>query len=137
MPLNSSVRHRNKMNVNLRELAIAWAASQEAHDERTQSEWASIFAVHDLLSNPENLWQFIIIAEPLCTGERAFGMLGTGPLEDLIQEYGVAFIDRMEQHASKSHRFAQLFKHVWVLSDSDPITTRYLALGCAAVGPRA
>lgn len=121
----------------LRQLATAWAASQEIESERTEAQWAPIFAVHELLERPEDLWEFILVAEPICTSDAAFAMLGTGPLEDLIQEYGEAFVERIECQAKESPRFAQLFGHVWVPAGQDPITTRYLALGCTAVGPSA
>lgn len=125
------------MTSNLQDLARAWAVSQDIEGERTPDHMAPIFAVHSLLVEPEQLWSFVLAAEPLCTAERSFGMLGTGPLEDLIQEHGAAYVDRIEQQAAANPRFAQLFKHVWVPADQDPITQRYLALGCTPVGTSA
>jgi hypothetical protein len=125
------------VNRDLEELATAWATSQEIAGERTEAEWAPIFAVHDLLGDAERLWEFVLVAEPLCISEAAFGMLGTGPLEDLIQDHGEAFVDRIEQQAKENPRFARLFEHVWVPAGRDPITLRYLALGCTEVGPHA
>ena len=125
------------MSTDLKKLAATWAAAQEVEGERSEAQNAPIFAVHALLGDPEKLWQFILAAEPICTSESAFGMLGTGPLEDLIQEYGVAFLDRIEYQAKQNPRFAKLFAHVWVPAGQDPVTLRYLALGCTAVGPPA
>ena len=125
------------MNIDLKELATAWAASQEIEGERTEAELAPIFAVHSLLGHPKKLWEFVLAAEPLCSGDMAFSMLGTGPLEDLIQDHGEAFVGRIEQQAKENARFARLFEHVWVPDGQDPITLRYLALGCTAVGPPA
>lgn len=123
------------MDSDLVELAIDWAASQGIEGERTEGQWAPIFAVHRLLPDADRLWEFVLIAEPICTSERSFGMLGTGPLEDLIQDHGETFVDRIEARAREMPRFAQLLKHVWVPAGTDPITLRYLALGCIAVGP--
>ena len=121
----------------LRELAKAWSASQEVDGERSEAQWEPIFAVHDLTSEPEDLWGFILLAEPICESAAAFGMLGTGPLEELIAWHGAAFIDRMEARVRDNRRFAELFPHVWIDAGQDPITQRYLSLGCVAVGPPA
>ena len=125
-----------KTDSELRELAIAWARSQEIEVERSEAQWEPIFAVHDLHA-PEELWRFVLIAEPLCRTAAAFGMLGTGPLENLVSEHGEALIDRIEATARENSRFAQLFLHVWIDAGEDPLTQRYLALGCVAVGPPA
>jgi formylmethanofuran dehydrogenase subunit E-like metal-binding protein len=121
----------------LKELAVAWAASQEVEGDRSDVQWQPIFDVHGLVSDAERLWAFVLVAEPLCQSAAAFSMLGTGPLEDLIQEYGDAFVDRIEHKAKESQRFSRLFEHVWVPASADPVTQRYLALGCTAVGPAA
>jgi len=126
-----------KTDRELLELAEAWAKSQEIEGDRSESEWEPIFALHSLVAHPETLWRFIVIAEPICTSATAFGMLGTGPLEDLIAEYGEAFIGRLELLAKQNPRFAELFQHVWIDAGEDPLTLRYLALGCVAVGPPA
>ena len=118
-------------------LATAWVASQAIAGERTDEEWAPVFAVQDLAANPEELWQFILAAEHACATEQTLGMLGAGPLEDLIQNYGPAFVDRIEQRVSESPRFAELVRSVWVPAGQDPVTIRYQALGCNEVRPPA
>ena len=125
------------MSSELRELAKAWAASQEVEGERTDEQWRPIFDVHELVSEPERLWEFVLAAEPLCQSDAAFSMLGTSPQEDLIQEHGCAFIERIEHKAKESGRFSKLFEHVWIPASTDPVTQRYLALGCTADGSAA
>jgi hypothetical protein len=127
-----------KTDSDLSEFAKSWAASQEVEsDQRSEADWEVVFAVQDLGSQPEELWRFIVIAEPICRSNAAFGMLGTGPLEDLIAENGPAFIDRLEAMARDNRRFAKLFAHVWIDAGEDALTQRYLALGCVPRGPLA
>lgn len=126
-----------KTDSHLQELAKAWSASQEVDGERSEADWEPIFRVHDLTSEPEELWRFILLAEPICKTPAAFGMLGTGPLEELIAWHGVTFIERMEATARDNRRFAELFLHVWIDAGQDSVTQRYLSLGCVAVGPPA
>ncbi len=121
------------MSAGLRELATAWVASQEIEGERSDSEWLPIFAVQDLDSDPESLWEFVMLAEPMCRSVTALEMLGAGPLEDLIQSAGADYIDRIEAKAGSSARFSGLLRHVWVPASTDPLTQRYLALGCDQV----
>jgi hypothetical protein len=134
---NSSVRRQDQVSSDLRDLAIAWAASQDLQGERSDDQWLPIFDVHDLVLNAERLWEFAVVAEPLCQSDASFSMLGASPLEDLIQEHGAEFVERIERKAKESLRFSQLFQHVWVPANPDPVTQRYLALGCIAVGPAA
>ena len=135
--LNSSVRRQDQVSSDLRDLAIAWAASQDLQGERSDDQWLPIFDVHDLVLNAERLWEFVVVAEPLCQSDASFSMLGASPLEDLIKEHGAEFVERIERKAKESLRFSQLFQHVWVPASPDPVTQRYLALGCIAVGPAA
>ena len=125
------------MDGNLKDLAARWAVAQTRIPEPAAEELPVIFAVQDLVIEPERLWEFILAAEPFCTSPRARGMLAAGPLEDLIQDFGAAYIDRIESQARHSHSFAELLAGVWVPASTDSVTLRYLALGCDQVRPPA
>ena len=125
------------MNSSLQDLAARWVAAQARESGADEGELPLIFAVQDLTTQPERLWEFILAAEPLCNGPHARGMLAAGPLEDLIQDFGSAYIDRIESQARRSRTFAELLTGVWIPTGTDPVTVRYLALGCDQVRPPA
>ena len=125
------------MNSDLEQLAAGWAAMQLADGEYGEAEIAIICAVEELTERPKELWRFVQLALPLCAAEPARGMLAAGPLEDLIQEHGAGFIDRIERLAQTDPAFASLLSGVWLPASEDPVTLRYLALGCDQVRPRA
>jgi hypothetical protein len=140
-PLRGSAQFRRYAAVivdgDLKELAARWVAAQAHDPEPTEAEWPDVFAVQCLALDPEQLWLFVLAAEPLARGTKAFGMLAAGPLEDLIQDHGPAFIDRIELEAGSNSSFANLLHGVWVPASDDPVTLRYLVLGCDQVRPPA
>ncbi|WP_133502039.1 DUF6869 domain-containing protein [Cognatilysobacter terrigena] len=125
------------MNSDLEQLAARWAAMQSGDRQHDEAEVAIICAVDDLIEHSEDLWRFILLALPMCAAEPAKGMLAAGPLEDLLQEHGAQFIDRVEQLAQAEPAFAALLAGVWLPAAQDAVTLRYLALGCDQVRPLA
>lgn len=117
----------------LKDMAARWAVAQARDTGPCQEEEAVLFAVQDLAARPELLWAFILHAEPLCVAPQARDMLSAGPLEELVQGYGREYIDRIESQARHSASFAKLLTGVWVPAGHDPVTLRYLALGCDPV----
>lgn len=104
------------------------------HSERLESEWETIFTVQDLTySAPEILWSFVLsVLEQNPTGN-ALGMLSAGPLEDLIQDHGEQFIERISIETRRNPAFAALLPKVWIPNAPDQITKKYISLGCDVV----
>lgn len=124
-------------NDQVQALSKAWVAAQGvAHARRSECEWQAIYDVQDLAgSEPDALWEVVLNALDLQPSEEVLGMLAAGPLEDLIQDHGVRFVDRVEDKASQNPAFAALLPKVWVPSGNDPATLRFVALGCDVVKP--
>lgn len=118
-------------------LAEAWARAQLAHDAGTTSpeQWKAIFAVQRLASreSPDLLWQ--VVLEVLCTDPplEVQEILAAGPLEDLIENFGAEMVDRIASEAARNPVFADLLPRVWIPKSDDPITRRYIELGCDVV----
>ncbi|GAB3358576.1 DUF6869 domain-containing protein [Lysobacter tyrosinilyticus] len=119
----------------IKKLAAAWADAYEHLGGPTEDEWPVVFEVIDLTgSEPETLWQFVLDVLALQPSNNVLGMLAAGPLEDLIQDHGAAFVDRVAAEAKSNQSFAALLPKVWVPASGDPITQRYIQLGCDQVG---
>lgn len=124
-------------NDQVQALAKAWAAAQGiAHALRSESEWQAIYDVQDLADQePDVLWEVVLNVLKLRPSEEVLGMLAASPLEDLIQDHGLRFVDRVEDEAGRNPAFAELLPKVWLPSGNDPTTLRFVALGCDVVKP--
>jgi hypothetical protein len=63
--------------------------------------------------DPEELWRFILSVLHQRPSQHVLGMLGAGPLEDLVDYFGPAFIDRIEAEALRSPEFRDVLSSVW------------------------
>jgi hypothetical protein len=116
----------------IQNLAIAWAAAQT--DGPKEEDWPIVFEVQKLSeSNPEALWSFVLEVLRLAPAESVLSLLAAGPLEDLVQDHGSAFVDRMTVEAKRNERFAALLPKVWVPAATDSVTQRFVQLGCDQV----
>lgn len=124
-------------NDQVQALAKAWATTQGiAQANRSESEWQAIYDVQNLAdSEPDTLWEVVLNVLKLRPSEEVLGMLAASPLEDLIQDHGVRFVDRVADEAGRNPAFAALLPKVWILSANDPTTLRFIALGCDVVKP--
>lgn len=61
----------------------------------------------------EDAWRGILEILRRGPSERVVGVLAAGPLEDLIQDWGLRFIDRIELEARQSPGFRHLLGGVW------------------------
>ena len=118
----------------IKELATAWVIAQAAPEPPDDQAWQHVFAVQRLQDDkPEILWQFILQVLELGPTESVRGMLAAGPLEDLIHAHGAMFIDRIAQEAERNPAFADLLPGVWLSAADDPVTLRFVGLGCDIV----
>jgi len=116
----------------IHELAESWASAQLSGPN--EDHWHVIYTVQDLTtSDPEALWSFVLAVLRLAPHEQVLGMLAAGPLEDLIQDHGSAFINRVAAEAGSNKNFAALLPKVWVRASNDPVTQRFVQLGCDQV----
>lgn len=64
-------------------------------------------------AEPEEAWTAVLAVIDATDDEYTLGMLAAGPLEDLIDAHGQAFVDRIEQRASADSRFRSVLQGVW------------------------
>jgi hypothetical protein len=116
-------------------LAKSWIeAEDKEHSERKESEWQTIFEVQDLAySAPEILWSFVLSVLEQNPTSNVLGMLSAGPLEDLIQDHGEQFLERISTETRLNPAFAALLPKVWIPDAPDAITKKYISLGCDVV----
>jgi len=118
----------------LRELLDEWYRwaewiSSEKRDETKSNDltgWLEFnWVVED---DPELGWMAIIEAINQPRMERYLGILSAGPLEDLLDLHGPAFIERIEQHARSNASFARILGGVWQSAMPDSIWKRVQAV---------
>jgi len=83
-------------------------------------KWWPVWKFYDLNDdNPEICWQAILLIISKTTDENVLGILGAGPLEDLIHSHGPAFVDRIEGEAKSNARFKSVLGKVWESSTEE------------------
>lgn len=63
--------------------------------------------------DPDSCWAAILEILSHNPSDNVIGILGAGPLEDLIHYHGENFIDRIESEASRNPAFRNLLKCVY------------------------
>ena len=76
-----------------------------------------------MAAQPEDCWRAILEVLRRRPPESVINMLAAGPLEDLIENCGPQFIDRIEAEARGNPAFRQLLGGVWK-SSTDAIWAR-------------
>lgn len=90
--------------------------------------WWAIDRFMDFIqSDPERAWDAILSVARRRPSEKVLGMLAAGPLEDLVDQHGEAFIDRIEKEASSDPEFKRMLQQVWE-SGSPEVWARVLAV---------
>lgn len=64
-------------------------------------------------ADAEDCWKAILEVLALNPPENVLGVLAAGPLEDLIDECGEQFIERIEREAREHRVFRDLLRGVW------------------------
>ena len=75
-------------------------------------------------NEPEPLWRFILAVHEKDISEKVAGHLAAGPVEDLLSEFGDAYIERIENMARKDARFRRMLWGVWQDAMSDELWSR-------------
>jgi hypothetical protein len=63
--------------------------------------------------DPEECWLFVLAVVEATDDAFTLGNLAAGPLENLINWYGEAIIERIEQHARSDPKFQGVLCGVW------------------------
>jgi len=98
----------------IRAWALAYIEAQEAYDHDSGEELPPAIArLNDLDADPEDVWRVVVEVLTHHPSEKVTDVLAAGPLEDLIEDHGEQFIDRIEREAQLSPAFRQLLCGVW------------------------
>ena len=94
----------------------------------------AICAVFDLRKNPESAWRFIeVCCEKLQLTDDQLGLLGAGLFEDLMDDAGKSFIDRVEAGYGGSESFRKVVNAVWTMSMSGDVADRIDCLKASSI----
>jgi hypothetical protein len=90
-----------------------------------QNYWAAMWLGGLENDDPELAWKFLVLAaaDDRFSNEN-LGLLAAGPLEGLLSKRGHHFIDRVEQEAATSKRFAWMLGGVWQAEMTEEIWQR-------------
>ena len=76
--------------------------------------WWSKQKFFDLeIDDPESIWAAILLIIEKTSEHRVIAGVAAGPLEDLIENHGAAWIDRIELEARRNPKFRHLLGGVW------------------------
>ena len=101
----------------IQEWARGYVRAYEAPDPALGKDELSPYIL-GLMPGPENLdpedaWRVILAVLSLKPNANIIGILAAGPLEDLIEDQGAKFIDRIEDEARRNPAFRHLLGGVW------------------------
>jgi len=100
----------------------------EDSSERDQHFWA-YNKLSDLCQNePEICWRIIHIIRRVDGSEKILANLAAGPLEDLLVNHGVDFIDNVEKLAQSDQQFRKMLGSVWQSGISESTWRRIKAV---------
>jgi hypothetical protein len=106
-----------RSRADVRDWAIAYIEAQESPRPADLDHplWWSIerTLVLDTLDKAEDVWALILEVLARTKSPRVIGMLGAGPMEDLLEGWGTQFIERIETTARRDPAFREMLRGVW------------------------
>jgi len=86
---------------------------EEWSPERPVFGCATKVLVDKIASTPQVAWGLILELVESAPDDDALGWVGSGPLEDLLSEWGPDFIERVEVLTQSNDRFKRCLADVW------------------------
>src|SRR5438128_1374149 len=109
----------------------AYHAWMRTHEEK--DFWAVDTVIESTMSEDwDDLWDIVLVLCKSSNGPTDLGVVGAGPLEDLLNGAGPQFIAAIEAEASKSESFAIALTGVWKTQIASAVWDRVVTL-CRAV----
>ena len=97
-------------------LAAAWLRGQER--DSTDDHWA-VMELQDLVAeNPDEAWEVLPVLIDQAINDWQLTMIGSAPLEDLLDDYGGTYFDQLERVLTNRDKWAIALQQVWI---SDPM----------------
>jgi len=86
----------------------------ERNDKNPRRHVWAIYELDDIVrDDPERAWPIILFLSEKFTNPEFVGTLAAGPMEDLLSQHGLKFIERIEQRAKANSKFNYLLGGVW------------------------
>lgn len=103
--------------------ATGWIVATDDHVDTDHPLWWTIENFQDLIFStpsidPDDAWLCLLRILALEPSEGVIANLAAGPLEDLVNHHGAAFIDRIEAEAQRNPAFRDLMGGVWRREDN-------------------
>jgi len=120
-----------KKNEFIEKLAYRWII--HAHAEQGSADYEREFVVWEIVNSmshgfPEETWEFIQTVIDIDSKRETLGPLATGPLEDLIANFGEKMIDSIVARAQVDRRVSETLGLVWLYKVSDEVRNKVLAV---------
>ena len=92
----------------VRDYTLAWTGEGDA-----SHSWASDELDDLVREEPERAWPIILLIIARAPSDLFLAIVAAGPLENLLCEHGINFIERVEQEAACDPRFRHGLAGVW------------------------
>lgn len=114
------------------ELAVLWVRRKDGDYAVDKAVEQSVVLMSFTASSAVQ-WAFICAAMNKAQSDEALGHLAAGPVERLLGRHGDEIIDRVEDEAERSPKFARMMTGVWRYTMSDTVWSRVEAIKASAI----
>jgi hypothetical protein len=117
-PARRATRPAQLATADIADWAAAYVRAQQAPDLLAGDGHPLWWAVEQFLrfsaaGRFEDCWSLVLEVLRLTSDPDVLGVLAAGPLEDIIEHAGAAFIDRIERQAGADPAFRRLLEGTW------------------------
>lgn len=99
-------------DVTASEIATVFIRSWSS-DSRAEDSWANDQLDQLVRKNPEGAWGVILRVLAMAPPTVVLSILAAGPLEDLLCDHGLAFVERVEKEAQQNAILRECLSYVW------------------------
>ncbi len=107
---------------------IVFCNSEEGSEEYERSFWAFDQMCDWLTDDPEQCWETILAILEHTSDDKALANLAAGPLESLLSDHRLKFIERVEERSRQDAKFRWLLGGVWKNMMPDDVWERLQAV---------
>jgi hypothetical protein len=87
------------------------APADDPNLERSSKAWSRIERI--VRRDPDKGWALIVALADRAPDQDAVDLLGAGPLEDFIREHGLAYLDEIDEAATRSEKFRSALTYTY------------------------
>jgi hypothetical protein len=87
------------------------APDDDPNLDRSSKAWSRIERI--VRKDPHKGWALIVALADRAPDQDALDLLGAGPLEDFIREHGLAYLDEIDDAATRSEKFRSALTYAY------------------------